>query len=320
MDRKTHHRILQILSILPVWVIGRILAMFGKTSQAMRLVNRHVNSHWWKKLSFMGYEPTAHDVFIVTYAKSGTNWMMQIAQQIAYLGTAEFYHIHHLVPWPDAPFPEIRAKLHDATIAQHSPTGLRIIKTHYERAYVPYNANARYIVVIRDPKEVVVSGYYFGRAMFDAVGAQYNLDQWMATLMEPDAFLFGDWAVHTASWWAMRDRSNVFVVTYGELKREMTTIIQQIAKFIGVQLSSAEFDMVVEKSSFAWMKANDSRFRALMMPQIMKNRKRPLMIRSGSSGKSGELLTSEQQVAVDQLFIGRLQQLGSDFPYAEIFM
>jgi hypothetical protein len=124
-----HH--IMILSILPVMVVGRFLSALGKTNQAMSLVSRHINSSKWKTRSFAGYEPTAQDVFIATFAKSGTNWMMQIAQQIAYYGAAEFEHIHDLVPWPDVPFPRIRASLKDPTIAERSPSGLRIIKTHY---------------------------------------------------------------------------------------------------------------------------------------------------------------------------------------------
>ena len=47
------------------------------------------------------YVPTANDVLICSYFKSGTNWTMQIAVQIAHRGRAEFEHIHDLVAWPD---------------------------------------------------------------------------------------------------------------------------------------------------------------------------------------------------------------------------
>ena len=50
-----------------------------------------------------GYVPVPSDVFICSYFKSGTNWTMQIAVQIAFRGRAEFEHIHDLVPWPDMP-------------------------------------------------------------------------------------------------------------------------------------------------------------------------------------------------------------------------
>ena len=37
----------------------------------------------------------------MTYAKSGTNWMMQIAHQLIYHGNGEYDHLHEIVPWPD---------------------------------------------------------------------------------------------------------------------------------------------------------------------------------------------------------------------------
>src|SRR5262245_37718973 len=47
------------------------------------------------------YTPTSHDVFVAAHVKSGTNWMMQIAHQLAFHGNAEYDHIHSVVAWPD---------------------------------------------------------------------------------------------------------------------------------------------------------------------------------------------------------------------------
>src|ERR1035438_916005 len=55
-----------------------------------------------KKNPFLGYVPGPQDVFVMTYAKSGTNWMMQIVYQLIHHGRGEFDHIHNVVPWPDA--------------------------------------------------------------------------------------------------------------------------------------------------------------------------------------------------------------------------
>lgn len=317
MQRNYHH-ILQIISILPILVGGRFLSALGKSNQAMRMISRHINSHRWKTRSFAGYEPTSQDVFVATFAKSGTNWMMQIAQQTAYYGAAEFNHIHDLVPWPDVPFPEIRARLNDTTIAQRSPSGLRIIKTHYEHEYIPFNNHAKYITVIRDPKEVIVSSYYFGRILFDPLGVRYDLNEWLAAAMEPENFLFGDWAVHTAGWWAMRNLPNVLVITYRDLKRNMIKIINQVAELMEVNLTPDQIEIIIQRASFDWMKANESHFYAITLPQRTK-KDLPPMLRSGKSGKSSELLTYQQQVAIDQYFKKRLDLLKSDLPYSEMF-
>ncbi|MCI5167720.1 MAG: hypothetical protein D3903_16925 [Candidatus Electrothrix sp. GM3_4] len=48
--------------------------------------------------------------------------------------------------------------------------------------------------------------------------------------MQPNTFLFGDWAAHTAGWWAMRDQPNVLVITFDELKKHTADIITHIER------------------------------------------------------------------------------------------
>ena len=115
-----------------------------------------------KKNPFRGYVPGKQDVFVMTYAKSGTNWMMQIALQLIHHAKAEFDHIHNLVPWPDAKLmspmmAEYAIPLEEATHWETAPERKRIIKTHFNWELLPYSEEAKYISVIRDPKDVFVS-------------------------------------------------------------------------------------------------------------------------------------------------------------------
>lgn len=48
-----------------------------------------------------------------------------------------------------------------------------------------------------------------------------------------DRFIFGSWAEHTASWWPYRDRDNVLLLIYGEMKQNPQAIIKQIADWMG---------------------------------------------------------------------------------------
>lgn len=77
--------------------------------------------------SFEGYEPTEADVFVCAYVKSGTNWTLQMAHEIANRGNGEFEHIHDVIPWPDG-MKGYSVDLSDPTGRELSPTGLRVIK------------------------------------------------------------------------------------------------------------------------------------------------------------------------------------------------
>ena len=87
------------------------------------------------KNPFRDYVPTAHDVFVAAYVKSGTNWMMQIAHQLACHGHGNYEHIHSVVPWPDTaimgPMRRYAIPVDDPSVWMASPERKRVIKTHY---------------------------------------------------------------------------------------------------------------------------------------------------------------------------------------------
>lgn len=301
---------------LAALLVMELAKRLGFASSLFRFVLRsRILSPRIKRRAFRGFEPDERDVFVATYAKSGTNWMMQIAQQVAYLGDAEFDHIHQWVSWPDSPGAN-PVPLSDTSARDAAPTGLRIIKTHLEPEFVPYCEKATYLTVIRDPKEVVVSSYYFiGGAfgMLDYVG----IDDWFEFFMQPNG-VADTWAAHTAGYWSWRHRANVEVFDFGEVKREPERCIQRVAGVMGVELDHAQFAKVSERASFEYMKAHESQFGP---PQAPFGRRRPptLMIRRGETGASDELLSRTQQAAVDRHCQRKLLALGSDFPYRERF-
>ncbi len=233
--------------MLPLVLLAGIVSLLDKLGQSKRVFDwmaGFMNSPRQKRTTFASYMPTGSDVIVATYAKSGTNWAMQIALQIAYYGDAEFGFIHELIPWPDAPLPVIRAKLSDPTLAKRAPSGLRVIKTHWEQHYVPYSPEAKYIVVVRDPKEVFVSSHFFAKSMFGSViNFDYSADEWLDFYLS-DRFIFGSWAEHTASWWPYRGRDNVLLVTYSELKRNPRDNIQRIADLMKVTLTATQLEKV----------------------------------------------------------------------------
>lgn len=266
---------------------------------------------------FGDYLPDAHDVIVCSWFKSGTNWTLQTALQTAHRGRAEFASIHDVVPWPDAPgrMRDAVIPLDDPSPVERSPTGLRIIKTHLASHEVPFTTEARYIAVVRDPKDVCVSGYHFLRAIAWGPLAP-SVSRWVDYFLSP-SFHVGNWARHLAGYWAMRDRSNVLFLTFEDMKRDGRAAVMRIAEFMGVDLAPEELEAVVMRSGFDWMKAHGGQFDAgAPAPWAATG---GYMIRHGRQGGAAELLGAAERTRIDEHCRAELRHLGCDFPYERAF-
>jgi hypothetical protein len=306
-------------------MIGGLVAPFvwglektGRAERAFGRMSARRKKEMEEKNPFRGYVPGQQDVFVATFAKSGTNWMMQIAHQLIWHGEGEFEHIHSVVPWPDINVmpPWMRGyaiPLEEARDWETSPERKRVIKTHFDWELLPHSEDARYIMVIRDPKDIFVSSYFFlkdgvlGRAM-------PSVDTWYKLFLSDKFTIGGSWAANTAGYWAQRERPNVLVVSFKSMKRDLKGTVRQVAQFLDVQAPETLIDTVCGKSSFAYMKGIDHKF---SIGKLIPWRAEGAMMRKGAQGGSSELLSRERQREMDAYFMAELKRLGSDFPYEE---
>ena len=290
----------------------------GSAVRLMSRMARRTSARLRKNNPFRGYVPGPQDVFVMTYAKSGTNWMMQIAHQLIYHARGEYDHLHDLVPWPDTlampgPLKKYAIPIQEATHWRTAPEPLRVIKTHFNWDMLPHSDQARYIAVIRDPKDIFVSSYHFVR---DGVygPAMPTVETWLELFLSPDFPIGGSWAANTAGYWAERHRPNLLVASFKEMKRDLRGTVKHVARFLGIKVSDDIIDEVCRLSSFEYMKSIDQKF---AMGKMIAWREAGAMIRKGAQGGSSEMLTPAQQQRIDEYFIAELARLGSDFPYAE---
>lgn len=289
----------------------------GLGSQAMGLAIKGMTSRAAKIKPFVGYEPKAHDVFVTCLSKSGTNWMMQLVTQICHRGAAEFEHIHQEVPWPESKFPGI-VGLEDMGPVTRSAIGKRGIKTTIHAEDMPYSPVASYVTVLRDPKDVLVSAYDFVMGIF---GLREHIDMptWIEMMLRPGGMIAGDWPAHTAGFWRLRDRPNVLVLEFADMKRSLDEAVDGIAALLDVELTQDERAKVIERGGFEYMKAHEEQFAPPRL-RLLTGRERGKMMRAGKVGRSKQMLSDEQRARIDALMLERLEQLGSDFPYRERFM
>lgn len=270
-----------------------------------------------QKRAFAGFSPGSQDVFVMTYPKSGTNWVMQIAHQLIHHGKGEFEHIHDVIPWPDtrvAPgfMRKYAIPIEQAVHWKNAPERKRVIKTHFNWDGLPYAEQARYIAVIRDPKDVFVSAYFFFRDGF--MGKSMPRLDTMYNAFVSGKGMGGSWAVNAASYWKQRKRSNVLILSFKNLKRDLPGNVANIARFLDINVSQEVLDTVCRLSSFDYMKSIDSRFH---MGQIVAWLPPGQMIRKGAQGGASELLSLEQRRKIDDRFQEELKRIGCDLPYEE---
>ena len=303
--------------VLPpiVWALEKS----GRAVKALSAVGDKREAELILKNPFREYVPGPQDVFVMTYAKSGTNWMMQIVYQLIHHGEGEFEHIHSVVPWPDAKLVSPAMKhyaipLEQATEWQTAPEKKRIIKTHLNWELLPYSPEARYISVIRDPKDVFVSAYFFVRD--GGVGrGMPSVDTMYRVFLAGKFFLGGSWAANAAGYWAQRHRPNVMVLSFASMKRDLEGTVRRVAAFLDIDVSDEIIRKVCAKASFEYMKKIDRKFGQF---QSVPWRTPGAMMRKGKQGGGSELLSPARQKELDARMVSELERLGSDLPYAEI--
>jgi hypothetical protein len=299
--------------------LGPMISIMGRFGSAERMLKKMAarrEQELAKNNPFGNYVPGKQDVFVATYAKSGTNWTMQIAHQLIYHGKADYDHIHSVVPWPDtkamAPMKNYAIPLEEAHDWETSPERKRVIKTHFNWEMIPYSEDARYIMVIRDPKDVFVSNYFFVRAIFGS--AMPSAETWYKLFLTEGFLLGGSWAVNAAGYWAQRHRPNVLILSFKQMKRDLQGTVRKVADFLDIRVPEDVIQEVCAKSTFEYMKRIDEKFRPWPMLPWYSD---PTMIRKGTQGGSSELLSPERQRDMDAHFQAELKRLGCDLPYEE---
>jgi hypothetical protein len=204
--------------------------------------------------------------------------------------------------------------LEQATHWQTAPERKRVIKTHFHWELLPVSDQARYIGVIRDPKDVFVSSYFFVR---DSVygPAMWSVDTWYRSFVSGVNFMGLSWPEATASYWRQRHRPNVLLLSFKHMKRDLEGTVRRIAAFLDIDAPEAVIQDVVRQSTFEHMRGIDHKFN---VGRIVPWQEPGRMMRKGTQGGSSELLSQDQQREVDSYCRRELERLGcGDLPYGD---
>lgn len=169
------------------------------------------------------YEPRSGDIFIVTFARCGTTWMQHIVHLILHKGKSfenfiEFSRI--------SPFLEMAGL--EAVENMPRPG---VIKTHLPFTVLPFNQEAKYIYIARNPKDCCVSNFYHMMTNLPFPPQQgITFEEFAESFLQSEVY-----SKHLLSWYTHRDNLNLLFLTYEEMKADIRGVILKIAKFLGQQ-------------------------------------------------------------------------------------
>ena len=182
----------------------------------------------------------------------------------------------------------------------------RLIKTHMQREFSDnaFRKNAKFIVLYRNPKDVIVSYFHFYRTIpafqFDG---DFNA---FFELFKSKKIVHGDWFDWVLGWWEEKDNPNVHFVTYEAMKKDVVKETRRVAKFLGRDFSDDVIQEIVDSCSFRNLK--DKR-----MKEVEQEKEGIGHYRKGVVGDWANHFTPEQAAYVDELYRTKMANIDLGF-------
>ncbi|HEY5644515.1 MAG TPA: sulfotransferase domain-containing protein, partial [Pseudomonadales bacterium] len=209
-------------------------------------------------------------------------------------GDMDFDDISRVVPWI-----ETSAALGiDLNAEQRAEP--RVFKSHLGWDAIP--KGGRYINVVRDPADALVSMYRFAEGWFFEPGT-VELEEFALTGFVAERGYYK----HLKSWWPRRNDPDVLFLAYEQMQKDTRRTIRRVADFIGVALDDALLDLTEEHASMAFMLAHKDRFDDYLMRKLSEERLNlpegsdSAKVREGKSG-GGAVLSGKVRAELERLW------------------
>ena len=134
----------------------------------------------------------------------------------------------------------------------------RLLKTHLSSHFFKKtleNRKTKFIVVFRNPKDMLASYYNFyrmGHFDFDSNGSWEEFFE----RFRNNKIVHGNYFDMQLSWWAYRDDPRVKIFKYEDMLKDPEQAVRQVATFLEKDLSDELIQKIVQRTSFKTMKDN----------------------------------------------------------------
>src|SRR3954447_16283610 len=175
------------------------------------------------------------DVFLVSFPKSGNTWTRFLIANLLHPETSVgFANIAYLVP-------DVESTAKRVFDRAARP---RVIKSHH--VFLP--EYPRVIYIVRDPRDVAISGYHFRRKR-GVIEDQYPLDLHISRFVAGETSSYGSWGDNVASWLITRKHDPRFLLLrYEDMIADTARELSKIAAFLNIPPDLARISHAVDAS------------------------------------------------------------------------
>jgi hypothetical protein len=280
-----------------------------------------------------GFALRPDDIIITTPAKCGTTWTQMICALLIFQTTTFDRPLDVISPWLDMMTRSREEIVADLEGQEHR----RFIKTHTPLDGIPWEPQATYIAVGRDPRDVFLSwdNHMANLDIIAVINARQNavgLDDIMDRLAEgppvrPEAEIdrFWEWVDgplvnddgrndmnlafllhHLETCWEARDRSNVVLLHYDELTDDLEGEMRRLAGRLGIEVPEQRWSALVDAAGFEHMRERADVIAPETTSAIWHENQR--FFNSGRSGQWKRLLTDDDV----ERYMRRVRELVDD--------
>ncbi|XP_071495812.1 sulfotransferase 1C4-like [Diadema antillarum] len=210
------------------------------------------------------FEVRPDDVWIASFPKSGSHWMIEIVSLIHARGIPE--NMDRSITGSKVEMINLQQRFPLSCKEEHTspvdmtphldkvaiPASPRIIPTHLKIDLLPPHLlqTGKVIYVARNPKDLAASFFHF---FGNSLSGNFTLEAAVQGFIN-DEVPFGPWFSHVQGYWNIRHERNVLFLLYEDMKKNPVHSVRQVAEHLGVDLSDDELRSVVDYSSFSGMK------------------------------------------------------------------